>query len=150
MSVKWIFVGTSFDNLACIVQSPLFTHPHFNSSEIFFSFVAPPQRIELSPLTTTLNIYLSERWSNFLRGTKVIKAAHGFKCSVAMRTETIHTESLIFSLCVLYRRSLICNMFFFVENRTWPIFRSNGSCFVEVWIYLSLDRDPNAYKHRWV
>ena len=64
------------DIIACLVQSPYFTLPHFNDSEAFFSNIAASQLIELSVFTTTFNILLSETRLNFLTLTEVVRAAH--------------------------------------------------------------------------
>ena len=60
-----------------------------------------------------------------------------------------HWSSQFSSVYPLYRNSRFCNLVLFVNIRTWPYYQSYGSCFVEVWICLSVDQDPTAYKYRW-
>ena len=51
-----------------------------------------------SLLATTLNILSSERRTQLLTGTEVVKATHGFKHSVAVRTKPINSEAVNFLL----------------------------------------------------
>ena len=93
-----------FDIIACLVLSPPFTLPHFNDSEAFFSFTAGSQFIELSLVTITFNILLSEGRSILLTGMKMMKAAQRFKSSVPMRTKTMNTEAVnffLFASCII-------------------------------------------------
>ena len=68
--------------------------------------MAASQLIELSLLTSTLNILLGESWSNTLTGTEVIKAAHGIKRGVAIKRKTIKTEAVNFFLSACCEETL--------------------------------------------
>ena len=87
-----------FNSIGCFVQSPLFALPHFNNLEAFLLCIVSSQRIELSLLATTLNILFSERKAQLLAGTEVVKATHGFKYTVAMKTKPINTVAVNFFL----------------------------------------------------
>ena len=56
--------------------------------------------LSLSLLATTLNIFFSERTTQLLTRTEVVKATHGFKHSVAMRTKPVNIEAVKFLLSV--------------------------------------------------
>ena len=62
--------------------------------------------IELSFPTTTFDIF-GERWTQLLTGTKVVKATHCFKHSIAMRTKVINTETVHFLLSACSVEALI-------------------------------------------
>ena len=149
---KESFLGFVFSHFCLSCKCSPFTLSHFNDSEAFFSYIAASQFFELSFRTTTFDSFLNERRSNLLTGTNVIKAVHGFKRSIAKRTKKSLPKQSFFPLCPLYKNSRFCNLVLFVENRAWPYFQSYWSCFVEVYICLSVDRDPSAYKDRraWV
>ena len=85
------------DSIACLVQSPPLTFPKFNG-KAFFSSIASFRFIELYLLTITLNIVLSERRTNFLTKTTVVRTPHSLKRSVAMGTKTIDNDAVIFFL----------------------------------------------------
>ena len=87
-----------FNSIGCFVQSLPFALPHFNNLETFLLYIVSSQCIELSLLATTLNFLFIEGRTQLLTGTEVGKATHGFKHSVAMRTEPINTESVNFLL----------------------------------------------------
>ena len=87
-----------FNSTGCFVQSPPFALPHFSNLEAFLLYIASSQFIEISFLATTLNIFFSERGTQLLTGTEVVKATHGFKHKVAMRTKPIKTEAVKFLL----------------------------------------------------
>ena len=78
---------------------PLFTLLHFNAREVSVSDIAPSQFTELSLFPTTLNNLFGETGSNFLTGTKMVKAAHCLEHIAAMKTKTINTEAVNFFLC---------------------------------------------------
>ena len=141
-----------FNSIGCFVQSPPLTFPHFNDSETFLLYIASSQCIELSLFATTLNIFFRERRTQLLTGAEVVKATHGFKHSVAVRTKPINTEAVNFLLSACCKEAFNFTIRSFVGNKTWPYFQSCGSCFVEVWIYSFLNPNPNAYKDRsaWV
>ena len=140
-----------FDMIACLAHSQHFTIPHFNDKEAFFSYEASSYILELSLHTTTL-IFLQCDWrSNLLTRAKLVQATHCIEHNVAMRTKTTNTQAVNFLLSAWYLEALsFATWSLFVEQKTWPYFRSYGSCFVEVRFYLSLDWDPNAYMDRWV
>ena len=80
------------------MQPVPFALPYFKNLEAFLLYLMSSQYIELSLFATTLNIFFSERGTQLLTGTEVIKATHGFKHSVAMRTKPINIEAVIFLL----------------------------------------------------
>ena len=87
-----------FNSFECFVQSPPCALPHLNTLEVFFLYIVSSQRIELSLLPTTLNILFNEKGTQLLTGAEVVKATHGFKHRVAMRTKPINTEAVNFLL----------------------------------------------------
>ena len=87
-----------FNSIGCFVQSPPFTLPHFNKIEASLLYLVSSQCIELSLITATLDILLTKWWTHFSTGRKVVKATHGFKRSVAMRTRAINTKAVNFLL----------------------------------------------------
>ena len=91
---------TLFNSTGCFVQSPPFAPPHFNKLEAFFLYTVSSQCVETSLLATTLNTLFSERGTQFSTETEVVKATHGFKHSVTMRTKPINTEAIIFFVSV--------------------------------------------------
>ena len=93
-----VFSDMLFNSIGCFVQSPPFALPHFNNLEAFLLYIVASQCIELSLFDTTLNILFSEGRTQLLTGTEVVKATHGFKHSVAMRTKPINTEAVNFLL----------------------------------------------------
>ena len=158
LSFKWtpvrkVLSDMWLNSIGCFVQSPPFTLPHFITLEAFLLYIGSSQCIELSLFATTLNILFSERTTQLLTGIEVVKATHGFKHSVAMRTKPINTEAVSFLLSACCKEAF--NFIFWscsLEMRHDHIFQNRGSCFVEVWIYSFLNRNPNAYKDRsaWV
>ena len=101
---------------------------------------------------TTLNILFSERRTQLLTGTEVVKAAHGFKHSVAMRTKPINPEAVNFLLSACCKETFNFTIRSCTLKKRRPYFQSCGSCFVEVRIYSFLNRNSNACKDRsaWV
>ena len=87
-----------FNSIGCFLQSPPFALPHFNTLDAFLLYMLSSQRIELSLLANALNILLSERRTQLLTGTEVVKATHGIKYSVTRRTKPINTEAVNFLL----------------------------------------------------
>ena len=87
-----------FISIACFVQSSLFALLNFNKLVAFLLYIVSSQCIELSLLATTVNILFSERRTQFLTGTEVVKATHGLKHGVAMGTQPINSEAVIFLL----------------------------------------------------
>ena len=87
-----------FNSIGCFVQYPPFALPQFNYLEAFLLYIVSSQCIELSLFATTLNILFSERRTQLLTETEVVQATHGFKHSVAMRTEPNNTEAVNFVL----------------------------------------------------
>ena len=87
-----------FNSIGCFVQSPPFALPHFNNLEAFLLYIVSCQCIELSLFATMLNIFFSERGTQLLTGTEVVKATHGSKHSVAMRTKPIKNDTINFLL----------------------------------------------------
>ena len=108
MSVRKVSSDMFIVNIARLVQSATFILQNFNDSEAFFSYVPSSQFIALFLLTTTLNNFRADSRLHFLTGAKVIKAAYGFKRSVASRTkpETLNTEAVNFSLSVCFIEAL--------------------------------------------
>ena len=96
-----------FNSIGCFVQSPPFALPHFNNIEAFLVSMVSSQCIELSLLATTLNVLFSGRGKYFLTGTEVVKATHGFKHSVAVRTKPIDTKAIFFCLPVVKKLSIL-------------------------------------------
>ena len=91
-----------FNSIGCFVQSRPIALPHFNILETFFLYIVSSQCIELSLFAITLNILISERSTQLLTGAEEVKASHGFKDSVAMKTKPINTEAvnfLLFACC---------------------------------------------------
>ena len=82
-----------FNSIACFLQSPLFALPHFSNLVIFLLYIVSSQCIELSFFAITLNIFFTQRGTQLLTGTEMVKAAYGFKHSVAMRTKLINTDA---------------------------------------------------------
>ena len=93
-----VFSDMLFKSTGCFVQSPPFALPHFNNLQTFFLYIVSSQCIEVSLLATTLNTFFSEKWTHLLTRAEVVKATHGFKHSVAMRTKPIITEVVNFLL----------------------------------------------------
>ena len=89
-----MFSDILFNSISCFSQSLPFAIPHFNNLETFLLYIVSSQCIELSLFATTLNILFSEGRTQFLTRTEVLKANHGFKHSVAMRTKPINTETV--------------------------------------------------------
>ena len=145
---KESFSGMLFNSIGYFLQSLPIALPLFNNLEAFLLYIVSSQCIELSLFATTLNIFFSERGTKLLTGTEVVKANDGFKQSVVMRSKPINTEAVNFFLCAWFRSFLFHFLFLFAGNKLWPNFQSCGSCFVEVWIYSFLNRNPNAYKDR--
>ena len=96
-----------FNSIGCFVQPPPLALPRFNNLEAFLLYIISSQCIELSLFATTLNILFSERGAQLLTGTEVIKATHGFKYSVAMRTNPIHAEAVNFLLSACCKEAFI-------------------------------------------
>ena len=87
-----------FNSVGCFVESPPIALPHFNNLETFLLYLVSSQCIDLSLLAIASNILFNERRTQLLTGTEVVKATHGFKHSVAMRTKPINTEGVNFLL----------------------------------------------------
>ena len=135
----------SFTNCGFLVQSPPLTLPHLNNIKVLFLRITSSQFTELSFLATALNIFVSERGSCFLTGKEMIKAAYCFKYSVAIRTKSkLKLKKSSFFCVVVVLNLPLWFLVLFVEIKAWTFFQSYGSCFVEVWINLSLNRDLNA------
>ena len=150
---KWTFVveklsGQLFNVTGCLAQFSPFTFLHFNNSEAFFAWNFS-QFIDLFFLTTTLNLFFSEKWTYFLTSSKLAVAAHLCKHSVAMRAKSINTKAVNFFLCLLFRSTRFYYLSLFFENSTSSYFQSYGSCSVSLWTYFYLDGDHNAYGDRW-
>ena len=79
-------------------MSPPLTFSHFNDSETFVLYLASSQFIEFSFPSATFDNFFSERWAELLTWTKVVKATHCFKHSIAMRKTPINTEAINFLL----------------------------------------------------
>ena len=91
-----MFSDMLFNSIACFLQSPALALPHLNNLEAFLLYIVSSQCIEFSILANTLNILFSQRGTQLLAGTEVVKATHCFKHSVAMRTKPINTEAVSF------------------------------------------------------
>ena len=91
--------------IGCFVQSPPFALPHFYNLEAFLLNILLSHRIELSLLATALNILFSERGKQLLTGVEVVKATHGFKHNVAMRTKPIDTEAVNFIVSACFKEA---------------------------------------------
>ena len=116
-----------FNSVDCFVQSRPFALPHFNNLEAFLLYIVPSQCIELSLFATTLNIHFSERKSKLLTGTEVVKATHGFKHSVAMRTKPINTEAVNFLLSACCKEAFTFTFWSYsLEIRHVHIFKAAG------------------------
>ena len=98
MPVRKVFSNMLFNSTDCFVESLPFALPHFNNLEAVFLYTVSFQLIELSLLVTALNILFSESWTQPLTGTEVVKATHGFKYSVVIRTKPIKNEEVNFLL----------------------------------------------------
>ena len=85
-----------FNSIGCLVQSPPLTFPHLYDSETLLLYKTSSEFIEFSFPTATFDIFFSERSVELLTGTKVIKATHFLKHSIAMRTKPINTEAVFF------------------------------------------------------
>ena len=86
------------NSIGCFVQFPPFALLHLNNLEDFLLYKMSSHCIELCFFATTLNILFSERGTQLLTGTDAVKASHGFKDSVAMRTKPINFEAVNFLL----------------------------------------------------
>ena len=95
-----------FNSNGCFVQPPPFALPHFNDLVTFLLYIVSSQCIELSLFATTLTIFFSERGTQLLTGTEVVKATHGFKHSVATRTKPVNTEAVNFLLSACCKEDL--------------------------------------------
>ena len=93
-----MFSDTLFNSIGCFVQSPPFALSHFEKLEAFLFYIVSSQCIALSLLATTLKFFFSERRTQLLTGTEVVKTTHGLKHCVAMRTKPINTEAVNFLL----------------------------------------------------
>ena len=116
-----------FNSIGCFVQSPPFIFPHFKNLEAFLLYIMSSQCIELSLLATTLKILFSEGGTQLLAGTEVVKATHGFKHSVAVRTKPFNTEAVNFLLSACCKEAFnftfwSCSM----EIRQDHIFKTAG------------------------
>ena len=80
-----------FEIYSCLVQSPLFTLPHFPETDSFILYIACPQRIEFSLLTAAFDNVFREKWTYLLTRTMKVKASHCFEQSVAMNIENPST-----------------------------------------------------------
>ena len=103
LSPKWtpetkVFLDKLFSSICCFVQFPPITLPYFNVFGARFFHILSSQCIELYLLAITWNIQFSERGTSFLSAKEVVKATHGFKHSVAMRTKPINTKAVNFVL----------------------------------------------------
>ena len=106
-SVRNVFSDMFLDNIACLVQSPLFTLSHINDSEAFFSYTNSSQFIEIFLFNTTMSFLFSDRRSNLLTGTKVVKANQCFKQSFAMRKKRINNEPVKINLSAYCMEALV-------------------------------------------
>ena len=95
-----------FNISGCLVKYPPLTFSHFNDSENFLMYLASSLFIEFSFPTATFDIVFSEGWVEILTGTKVVKATHCFKHSIAMRTKPIDTEAITFLLSACSAKAL--------------------------------------------
>ena len=129
------------------------TLPQLNDSVAFFlvhSFI-PNHRV----LSSYYHVEYLTQWvrSNFLTGKKSDKSIHSFKKSVAMGTKPINSEAVNFFLSACCIEAFNFTIWSFSSKRVHDrVFKATSFAFVEVWIYLSVDQDPNAYKDRsaWV
>ena len=143
------FPGHFSDNFSCLVQSPPFTLPYFNDSDTFSSYITLSQFIEL--------FFSRPRWNfSSVKTVKRLDRDKSDKSSPLILSQFCmgnknhqHWCNYISSVCLLYRSSRFRNLVTLNEFWTRPFYKIYCSCFVEVWIYLSLEWDSNAYKDLW-
>ena len=122
-----MFSDILFYSVGFFVESIPFVLPNFNILETFLLNIVSSQCIELSLLATTFNILFSERRTQLSTDAEVVKAIHGFKHSVAMRTKSINTEAVNFLLSACFKEAFNFTFWFCsLEKRHDHIFKAAG------------------------